>query len=210
MTVSDVPVETWAPVPGASGYVVSDQAHHAYGVRSFKLDPSGRDLTAKKTGTSRYWQQKITYDDGKQRTVPVHTLVLLAHTGPCPPGMEACHYDDDPDNNRLPNLRWDFPPGNMGDRMRNNPAAPKPVRVCVMCGKEIATGRSGRRCEPCRKALGREAADRLRQGERLSKVAEALDYPSLDGVHELARKYGGYGQPRPGLLRRIKNRLGDA
>ena len=38
----------------------------------------------------------------------VHTLVLEAFRGPCPPGMEACHFPDpDKSNNHLDNLRWD-------------------------------------------------------------------------------------------------------
>lgn len=37
----------------------------------------------------------------------VHRLVLEAFVGPCPEGMEACHFPDrDPTNNRLDNLRW--------------------------------------------------------------------------------------------------------
>ena len=46
----------------------------------------------------------------------VHRLVLLAFVGPCPDGMEACHFPDrDPTNNRLGNLRWDTHQGNMDD-----------------------------------------------------------------------------------------------
>lgn len=37
----------------------------------------------------------------------VHILVLTAFRGPCPKGMEACHFPDrDTKNNRLDNLRW--------------------------------------------------------------------------------------------------------
>src|SRR6187431_2512347 len=36
----------------------------------------------------------------------VHQLVLIAFYGPCPDGMEACHYpDEDRSNNRADNLR---------------------------------------------------------------------------------------------------------
>ena len=37
----------------------------------------------------------------------VHQLVMLAFVGPCPEGMEVCHNDSDPSNNRLANLRYD-------------------------------------------------------------------------------------------------------
>lgn len=46
----------------------------------------------------------------------VHRLVLTAFVGPCPEGMEACHFPDrNPSNNRLGNLRWDTHSGNMAD-----------------------------------------------------------------------------------------------
>ena len=38
---------------------------------------------------------------------PVGRLILIAFTGSCPIGMEACHFPDrDPANNRLSNLMW--------------------------------------------------------------------------------------------------------
>lgn len=47
-----------------------------------------------------------------------HRLVLLAFVGPCPPGMEGCHFPDrNPENNRLENLRWDTKEANEADRI---------------------------------------------------------------------------------------------
>jgi hypothetical protein len=53
------------------------------------------------------------------RFVHVHRLVLETFVGPCPPGMECCHEDDDRGNNVLSNLRWDTPKANAADRERN-------------------------------------------------------------------------------------------
>lgn len=50
----------------------------------------------------------------------VHVLVLRAFRGPRPAGMVGCHRDDNPANNLLGNLRWDFPLGNGADAVRNN------------------------------------------------------------------------------------------
>lgn len=51
------------------------------------------------------------------KTVMVHKLVLTAFVGPCPEGMECCHFPDrDPANNRLENLRWDTTKENSADR----------------------------------------------------------------------------------------------
>lgn len=46
-------------------------------------------------------------------------LILNAFVGPCPNGMECCHYDDNKVNNRLSNLRWDTHSNNLKDRCRN-------------------------------------------------------------------------------------------
>lgn len=41
----------------------------------------------------------------------------MTFVGPCPPGMEACHFPDrDPTNNRLENLRWDTKKANAYDQ----------------------------------------------------------------------------------------------
>jgi len=55
----------------------------------------------------------------KQKLVKVHRLVLLAFVGAPPKGMEACHYDGDPQNNNLSNLRWDTAKENWVDRKRH-------------------------------------------------------------------------------------------
>lgn len=55
-------------------------------------------------------------DDGKRNCRYVHRLVLEAFVGPCPEGMECCHFPDwNPGNNALSNLRWDTHKGNSGD-----------------------------------------------------------------------------------------------
>lgn len=54
-----------------------------------------------------------------KRTVLVHRLILEAFVGSCPEGMEACHWNDDPTDNRLENLRWDTHRANGADMVRN-------------------------------------------------------------------------------------------
>jgi hypothetical protein len=56
------------------------------------------------------------HKDGKQYTRKVHQLILETFVGPRPPGMEACHNNGDPSDNRLQNLRWDTPKNNHADR----------------------------------------------------------------------------------------------
>lgn len=48
-----------------------------------------------------------------------HHLILKSFVCPRPPGMEACHLDDDETNNNLDNLRWDTQESNRKDALRN-------------------------------------------------------------------------------------------
>ena len=49
----------------------------------------------------------------------VHRMVLEAFTGICPHGMECCHNNGIPSDNRIANLRWDTHDSNMKDRTRH-------------------------------------------------------------------------------------------
>lgn len=71
-----------------------------------KTHPSGHKMV----GLSKH---------GSVFTAKVHRLVLEAFVGPCPVGMETCHWDDNPANNRLENLRWDTSKANKLDMVRN-------------------------------------------------------------------------------------------
>jgi hypothetical protein len=56
---------------------------------------------------------------GRKHTRHVHRIVLEAFVGPYPEGLECCHNDGDPANNRLDNLRWDTHQATMDDMLRN-------------------------------------------------------------------------------------------
>ena len=110
----------WRAVVGAEGfYEVSNDGS----VRSRdRVDGAGR----RRKG--RVLRQMTTGDGhrqvticclGTQTTRAVHRLVLEAFVGPCPEGLEACHYDGVPSNNSLSNLRWDSRSANMLDRVRH-------------------------------------------------------------------------------------------
>lgn len=117
--------EKWAPVPDYEGlYEVSDRGR----VRSLDRivpDSLGRDralkgrvLTPLKGSKGRHLKVALS-DGGKVRQHYIHRLVLEAFVGPCPEGAEACHYDDDPANNALENLRWASSSENRQDSVRN-------------------------------------------------------------------------------------------
>jgi len=64
---------------------------------------------------------------GKKYTKRVHRLVLEAFVGPAPKGMVCCHWNGDPTDNRLSNLRWDTPKANQSDSVRHGTKAMPPT-----------------------------------------------------------------------------------
>lgn len=105
--------ERWLPVPGYEGrYIVSDRGRVA-GLRHsapwiLRHYPSGG-------------RPQVTLSRSREDTQKfgVGTLVLLAFVGPRPDGMQCCHENDDPWDNRLENLRWDTQRANSADALRN-------------------------------------------------------------------------------------------
>lgn len=116
--------EEWRPVPGYEGlYSVSDQGR----VRAEAKEISCRNGVVRSLEprmlspvplSKGHLKVRLTRD-GHVKAFLLHRLVLLAFVGPCPEGMEGCHLDDDPKNNRLSNLRWDTRSANLHDRVRN-------------------------------------------------------------------------------------------
>lgn len=123
--------ETWKPVVGfEDSYEVSDLGS----VRSMERDVVRGEHLVHYAGTvlsqanhrQGYKLVCLQTSQGK-RTVKVHRLVALAFHGPQPEGMEACHNNSDPADNRAVNLRWDTRSGNMLDAVAlgRNPSAKK-------------------------------------------------------------------------------------
>ncbi len=88
-------------------------------------DVAGTDLQVSTLGRARRHGEMVHTVNGRVglggrgKSVAIAHLVLWTFVGPCPDGMECCHYDDDRSNNALSNLRWDTHSGNMQDRSRN-------------------------------------------------------------------------------------------
>lgn len=59
------------------------------------------------------------WNENGGKTFLVHRLVLTAFVGTCPEGMECCHNDGNPSNNRVENLRWDTHAENQRDRNKH-------------------------------------------------------------------------------------------
>lgn len=108
----------------------------------------------------------------------VHQLVLEAFVGPCPPGLEACHGNGNPADNRSENLRWDTRPANRLDSVRHgtHPMASRPR--CPLDHLLVApnlipsqTARGHRSCIACNRAHA--------QAQRLRVKGEPVDFRTI-------------------------------
>lgn len=113
-------VERWLPVAGFEGsYEVSSLGR----VRSIdRLDSRGRrrrGVVLAPRVAARGHLTVALYDGTKREGAQIHRLVLAAFVGPCPAGMEGCHWNDVPADNRVENLRWDTRSSNVADSVRN-------------------------------------------------------------------------------------------
>lgn len=149
--------ERWLPIPGYEGlYEVSERGE----VRSLdRIDALGRLRPGQMRRPYRdhggYLRVALAAD-GTKRALAVHHLVLLAFVGPRPTGTEGCHWDGDPENNHLSNLRWDTHGSNMRDSVRNGTHRNAHVTHCPR-GHEYAPEntytdpKGDRRCRKCRR-----------------------------------------------------------
>lgn len=110
---SIVPLENW---PGY-GVDRSGNAWSRYVLFSHRIGDQWRMLNPS-VNTWGHRQVSMT-KNGKVYRPFVHRLILEAFVGPCPPGMEARHLDDNKANNRLENLCWGTPSENYADRVAN-------------------------------------------------------------------------------------------
>src|SRR3954454_19962452 len=76
-------------------------------------------LPLKPIGTRRGHLAVNLHRDGRKSRRYIHRLVLEAFVGPRPPRLVCCHWDGDPANNRLENLRWDTQKSNCDDMLRH-------------------------------------------------------------------------------------------
>jgi hypothetical protein len=115
-------VEIWKPIPGHPYYEASDLgrirsidrviAHGGARVPVRRL--RGKVLKLAVNPHGGHLQVNI-----DRKTFRVPGLVMQAFVGECPPGLEVCHHDDDPNNNRLRNMRYDTRLSNHADRKKN-------------------------------------------------------------------------------------------
>jgi hypothetical protein len=121
---NQITIEIWKPIPGFDGYEASNFGRIRSIDRHIKLRNRwgqykyrfyrGRVL---KPGKNKYGHMHVML--GMNNAKDVHRLVALAFLGPPPKEAEVAHYDGNPANNRLSNLRYDTRRGNSLDRERH-------------------------------------------------------------------------------------------
>jgi hypothetical protein len=116
--------ERWLPVPGYEGfYEVSDRGRvkslaRVARRRDGKPQPIPEKILKPLANPSGHLKAVLRCG-GHRKESYVHRLVLQAFVGPCPEGMECCHNDGNPANNRLENLRWGTRASNMADKLKH-------------------------------------------------------------------------------------------
>jgi hypothetical protein len=107
------------PIADFDGYYV-DTEGGVWGNRPHPTNPDGEMRLIKPcAGEFGHLFVGLCHERHGRKTRFVHRLVLEAFVGPCPDGMEGCHNDGNPANNRLDNLRWDTPSANYADRYKH-------------------------------------------------------------------------------------------
>lgn len=104
-------IEEWKPVFGFEDrYLVSNLG----GLISLAFRGNGQPK--RMVTTKNYAGYHVITLGPERKQKRLHVLVLEAFVGPRPTGLQGCHGDNNKDNNRLDNLRWDTPKGNTADR----------------------------------------------------------------------------------------------
>ncbi len=114
---------------GLSGYRIGDDGQPwscrvGRGARAFAGNEWKILKPQKGSGAAKNHLHVTLAWNGGRRQILVHQLVLIAFVGPCPGGMEACHFPDrNARNNSLANLRWGTKKENAEDRDKHGTTA---------------------------------------------------------------------------------------
>lgn len=161
----------WRPVVGFEGIYRVSNTGIVQRIAPGKSTSPGRTLKGA-IGDRGYLLYTLCRD-GSRKTSKGHRIVALAFLGEPPVGKNmVCHYDGDPSNNHVSNLRWGNHQLNHADSERHGTAAKVKGSRQSHCkrGHEMTPEnsyewRSKRRCRKCRVAW-KLASDRARSADR--------------------------------------------
>lgn len=188
-TLSDF--EEWRDVPGWSGYYQVSNHGRVRSLDRTIITKAGKRHRLKgkafRPARNEYGYPRLSLKKhGAEVKRYVHHLVLEAFVGPCPPGMEACHWNDIPDDNRLENLRWGTSAENKADMARNGGNKNRKKSHCVrghlLASPNLRNSPSkpdGRECLSCRRATARAAYNPCLD---IQKVSDAIYQDIISGT----------------------------
>jgi len=163
--------EQWLDIPGYEGYY---QVSDAGRIRSLdrtitykngkRYRKRGRVLRpAIKAGG--YLQVALNMN-AEVVTPKVHSLVALAFLGERPAGLQVCHNNGDPSDNRPENLRYDTPASNSADIIAHGNNRQRNKTHCKW-GHEFTPENTGTRSRKCRPRENRMCKTCKNTSERL-------------------------------------------
>lgn len=196
--------ETWRPVLGFEGYYeVSDHGN----VRSLdRMVYAGRGRTREARGrvlsiyTGDSYSKVRLKVDGTGSTKNVHNLVADAFLEPPPrTGLDVCHNNGNPHDNRVENLRYDTHSGNMSDRIEHGTAYSRRTKpecinghIYVDGSYYVDKGNGKRVCLVCDRERHRHRVDRkheLAGTVRRSERTKCVHGHALDGVSSRGKRF---------------------
>lgn len=184
LAVDATPVEEWRPVVGFEGSFEVSNKGRVRSVDRIVHVREGHDGTPAYARRVKGIPRKLNINPhdggyvyvslnaaGRRRSAKVHHLVLEAFVGPRPEGLECCHGNGDPTDNRLENLRWDTFEANVADRVAGGkgrktycPKKHEYTSENTITRLDPKTGREKRACRACARDNSR------RQNQRLSEL----------------------------------------
>jgi len=159
--------EEWRPIAGYPDYQVSSHGRISSTRYSSHLGRTPRIKRPAPNGLG-YLKVFLTATPGVSDGYYVHKLVAQAFIGPRPEGYQVCHYDGDPSNNTVGNLRYATRSENERDKIRHGRHRSNWTECKWGHPFDEANtywSKVGRACRTCRKARGearRAAARALR------------------------------------------------
>jgi len=110
-TTQEVEKEEWRDVKGYEGYYSVSNIGRVRRELTRTNGKAGRILRPDINRAG--YKQLFLYREGVRRRLKVYRLVAEAFIGPCPQGFQVNHIDGTPANNRVENLEYVTPSGNM-------------------------------------------------------------------------------------------------
>ena len=162
--------ETWKQIPGTCGIYEASNLGRVRSVDRLETQINGRKYLRKGRILAAHkiksgYLQVSPRVNGKPFERLVHRLVLAAFTGYFPQGLQVCHNNGNPLDNRIENLRWGTYSDNVYDRVKHGTHNQKSKTRCPQ-GHPLelpnltpsALKRNGRQCLACSRAHAQVAS----------------------------------------------------